>query len=156
MTEFDWKALDQSPAASAQMIQWHAPRTYQAICEALISEAWTEKTERRDKRRADLEARGVVYYIELRPGVVKIGYTGQLQQRLASFRVSHTALLATEPGGRDVERERHLQFAQARLHPRREDFELVQEIQEHIDELRSLHPLPRWATLPDTTVVTRK
>jgi hypothetical protein len=26
-----WAALDQSPAASAQMIQWHAPQTYALI-----------------------------------------------------------------------------------------------------------------------------
>lgn len=131
---------------------WHQA----SMRSAVAAELRARRDERREQRRQQLAANSVVYYIEVRPGVVKIGYTGNLKKRLMELRVSHTALLAIEPGGRDVEQERHQWFAHVRIHARREDFDLAPEIQGHIAAMRVLHPLPRWATLPDTSVVTRK
>lgn len=64
----------------------------------------------------------VVYYLRLASGHIKIGYTTNIKQRMANLRCSDDALLATEPGGREVEARRHAQFADERI-GRKEDFE---------------------------------
>ena len=38
-TNGEWSRLDESPAASAQMIQWHAPETYRLIVAAALNGA---------------------------------------------------------------------------------------------------------------------
>jgi hypothetical protein len=53
----------------------------------------------------------VVYYLRYRDRV-KIGTTRNPRQRLSAIR--HEQLLAFEPGGRDVERRRHGEFAEFR------------------------------------------
>lgn len=86
-------------------------------------------------RRQVVAERSVVYYV--RTGLyVKIGYTSNLKARLSSLRLDPTALLATEPGGRALEAQRHAEFADERIDPRREDFALSLRLQEHIRELR--------------------
>lgn len=57
--------------------------------------------------RAAREARSVIYYARL-GNRVKIGTTTDLKLRMQQIRPEE--LLATEPGGRAVERERHGQF----------------------------------------------
>jgi hypothetical protein len=37
MSDIDWAALDESPAATAQMLQWHAPKTYTLIREQIAN-----------------------------------------------------------------------------------------------------------------------
>jgi Meiotically up-regulated gene 113 len=54
----------------------------------------------------------VVYYIRFRDRI-KIGTTRNLRQRL--YELPYDELLAIEPGGREVERERHEQFAASRV-----------------------------------------
>lgn len=102
-------------------------------------------------------ARSQVYYVRI-PGddLVKIGYAASLKERLTGLRVPREALLAVEPGARDVERERHQQFRAFRVNPKREDFWLSPELERWIQSLREQHPLPRWATLPDTHSVTMR
>lgn len=58
-------------------------------------------------------ARSVVYYMRLGP-LVKIGWTTNLEGRREA--INPQEVMATEPGGRDVERKRHQEFAALRVH----------------------------------------
>jgi hypothetical protein len=80
-----------------------------------------------------------VYYLTIRPGVIKIGFTRYLLSRLKSLRHPVTDLLATEPGGRGVEAERHRQFADERITTQAEDFRLSDRLAEHIRLMRATH-----------------
>lgn len=85
------------------------------------------------RERERIAAASVVYYV--RTGrYIKIGYTADLRQRLYSLRLDPTAVLATEPGGRQLEAQRHEQFAEDRI-GRREDFAPSLALLEHIREL---------------------
>lgn len=85
-------------------------------------------------KRAEIAERSVVYYV--RTGrYVKIGYTSDLKRRLHSLRLDPTAVMATEPGGRALEAQRHAEFAEERI-GRREDFAPSLRLQEHIRELQ--------------------
>ena len=53
----------------------------------------------------------VVYYVRFQ-NLIKIGYTGNLAQRMQN--VPHHKVLAVEPGGPDLESDRHKQFAHHR------------------------------------------
>ncbi|UIU47080.1 GIY-YIG nuclease family protein [Microcystis phage MinS1] len=78
----------------------------------------------------------VVYYIHIRgSNRIKIGTTTNLQQRLVSLRADRGDLIAVEPGGYLVERQRHHQFADER-YGRREEFELSDRIRTHVAKLR--------------------
>lgn len=65
------------------------------------------------------EHESVVYYIGgIYAGIVKIGITQRLKGRLADLRRIHGGslrVLAWEPGYRDLETHRHLQFMAARF-----------------------------------------
>lgn len=65
------------------------------------------------------EPEPVVYYVTRidKPGLIKIGTTKDLRQRVAALgaRGRTVNLVATEPGGRDVERQRHLEFSRLRV-----------------------------------------
>lgn len=77
----------------------------------------------------------VVYYLALSPTTVKIGTTTDLAMRVRSLRTNLQYVLAVEPGGRDVERARHEQFAADRI-SRREDFRVSEALEKHINALR--------------------
>lgn len=109
-----------------------------------------------EARRQGNEKSSVVYYVRLGPDRIKIGFTSNLKSRLAGLRVHPTALLAWEPGGRDVERERHQQFSAERITSRLEDFQDSPRLMDWIAGRKELHGLPRYATLPDTSTVTRR
>lgn len=66
----------------------------------------------REERASALEADSLVYYARL-GNRVKIGYSTSLLKRLAAIRPEE--LLATEPGGPLLERQRHAQFADLRV-----------------------------------------
>lgn len=84
-------------------------------------------------RAADEPRESTVYY--LRVGrLVKIGTTVNLTERIRSYPPDAT-LLATEPGGYEVERGRHRQFA-ASLEARNEWFAPTADLIEHINALR--------------------
>lgn len=78
-----------------------------------------------------------VYYVRLSPDIIKIGYTTNLPLRVAALRVDPDALLASEPGGRDVERRRHEEFAAERI-SRREDFKPSARLLAHIASLQGV------------------
>ncbi len=74
----------------------------------------------------------VVYYMRI-GNRVKIGWSTNLPGRLAT--INPEELLAVEPGGLAVERQRHRQFAHLRTHG--EWFQLTEALTEHIGSLRS-------------------
>lgn len=55
----------------------------------------------------------IVYYVR-RNGLVKIGYTSNIDQRKGQLRAHWTDVAAFEYGGRDLEQLRHQQFAHLR------------------------------------------
>jgi hypothetical protein len=76
----------------------------------------------------------LVYYLAISPNTVKIGTTTDLIGRMRGLRTDVQYVLAVEPGGRDVERQRHVQFAADRI-GRREDFRVSEALQMHISQL---------------------
>lgn len=91
------------------------------------------------ERQAWLSQREQVYYVRTGPKVIKIGFTAHLLNRMKSYRLPLSTLLATEPGGRLVERERHQQFADYRYGPKREDFIDAPRLMTHIQLMRATY-----------------
>lgn len=81
-------------------------------------------------------ANPLVYYLTLSPTTVKIGTSKNLLLRLKGLRTDLQYVLAVEPGGHELEAQRHRQFAAERL-SRREDFRVSELLQQHINWLRS-------------------
>lgn len=75
----------------------------------------------------------VVYYVEL-DGLIKIGSTADMDQRLRHYPPS-AQLLATEDGDVELERARHKEFNRSLRH-RREWFDKAPELMAHIERLR--------------------
>lgn len=96
------------------------------------------------------EGQSQVYYVRIGDRV-KIGYSINLKQRLNALRVPESALLATEPGGRQLERERHLQFAAERV-GRREDFNPSRRLLAHIEAIKAEHGDPKLTTWPRVSI----
>lgn len=107
-------------------------------------------------RKAELAASATVYYVRLDDERIKIGYTGQLRSRLAALRAHPSALLAAEPGGREVEKARHEQFGAERITRKLEEFHPSPRLLEWIASVRSEHGIPAWANVPDTRVKVRR
>lgn len=105
------------------------------------------RRERQDRIRAAQQEQSVVYYIRLGDRV-KIGTTVNLRARMGSFMVTDEALLATEPGGRELEAQRHQEFAEERVVEqggagrRRELFNPSIRLLAHIDDVRAEHGEP--------------
>lgn len=78
------------------------------------------------------QERSVVYYV-MRGGLIKIGTTANFAERMRAL--DPDEVLATEPGGRDLEKARHKQFA-ALLAKRQEWFTPGPELREHIETLK--------------------
>lgn len=85
------------------------------------------------------DSTGLVYYIRIN-GQVKIGYTANLKQRSRAYPPG-SELLAVEPGTRDTERERHIQFSRFRARGR-EWFIESPELAAHIAALAEEHGVP--------------
>jgi len=77
----------------------------------------------------------VVYYV-IFGDRVKIGTTSELTNRLANL--PYDELLAVEPGGRELERQRHNEWATA--HIRGEWFHATPELLAHAYRVRQAHP----------------
>lgn len=88
----------------------------------------------------------VVYYIRFGDRV-KIGITENLVMRLGNL--PHDEVLATEPGGRDIETERHRQFDALRI--RGEWFRAESPLLEHIAALQTREPRYPSPVLPHPT-----
>lgn len=102
---------------------------------------WQEANANRADRRPDGPKCGVVYYCELRPGIVKIGTTLNLFNRMSSLHIPRGAVLAAEPGTYDIEKLRHQQFGHLRI-GRPEDFIVDDGLRAHIDHLADQHGDP--------------
>lgn len=83
----------------------------------------------------------VVYYVELASGIVKIGTTARLRERLVGLRLRPADVLAAEPGSYPLEKQRHRQFAALRI-DRREDFRAEPALLGHIARVRAQHGDP--------------
>jgi hypothetical protein len=83
-----------------------------------------------------MKADPVVYYVQLAPGIVKIGTTVDLRRRLVGLRVDPDAVLVTEPGGEPLERMRHAQFAHLWI-GRRENFRAEADLLSHVEMLQA-------------------
>lgn len=81
----------------------------------------------------------IVYYIRFGERI-KIGTTGDLWARVKQIPCDR--LLATEPGGFDVERSRHEQFKAFRLNANAEWFRDCPEIRRHVNALRQQYGDP--------------
>lgn len=110
-------------------------------------------TEKRDERRGIIKD-SMVYYVRIHD-YIKIGYSAHLRERIMGLRVDLDALLAIEPGGQQLEHQRHVQFRADRI-GKREDFHPSEALQAHIASLSELYPLPPWATLPSRMRVMRR
>lgn len=71
----------------------------------------------------------LVYYL-LFGDRIKIGYTRNLQQRLT--KIPHDEVLAYEPGGEELEKFRHRQFAAQRIYRNREWFWVHPDLMSHV------------------------
>lgn len=76
-----------------------------------VAAAEEEARRRQDQAEATRAAPHLVYYARLGHNHIKIGTTYDLTRRMAELRVvNESNLLAAEPGGFDVEQQRHEQF----------------------------------------------
>lgn len=99
--------------------------------------AYQAQQERR-KRLAEQQA--VVYYVRIGDHV-KIGTSTNLKMRLSQLRLDADAVLATEPGSYELERQRHREFDAERI-GRREDFNPSRRLLAHIETVRAEHGDP--------------
>lgn len=114
----------------------HALQVYRVIREEIKRALVVEERvpHRRLARDRERDAGSLVYYLALPGDRIKIGTTTNLPQRLNALRADRAWVLATEPGGVSVERQRHRQFAAYRI-GQREDFRDVPKLREWIDAL---------------------
>lgn len=112
-----------------------------------IEERRRRNAEHKAKRAAALEEQSQVYYVRIGDHI-KIGYSINLVQRLSSLRVDRDCVLATEPGGRQREAERHKQFAPERV-GRKENFNPSRRLLDHIESIRQQHGDPKFTTYPN-------
>lgn len=87
----------------------------------------------RDKKRTE-QTEPCVYFVQRSDGAIKIGFTDTLAIRLHALRADHGSLdvLATIPGGRDVEGQMRHRFREHRQGKRGEWFDPAPELLEHI------------------------
>lgn len=123
--------------------------------DVVLAERNRQAEARAEARRTGKGRDSVVYYVRLSDDRIKIGFTSRLRERMGALRVHPSDLLAVEPGGRDVERERHAQFAKDRISARFEDFRPSVELLQWIRSTRAEHDLPDFAKVPDTRVKVR-
>lgn len=98
-----------------------------------------------EMRKTKLAEQATVYYIAVR-GYVKIGYTTNMQARMGQLMPD--AILATEPGDREVEKQRHRQFAHIRGSLGREYFTPHPDLEAHIEAVRAEHGEPTITGYP--------
>lgn len=113
------------PGAPVSMCGAHLVAAYRFCEEALGEAERSEKFERlvsRDRRRSGETGPAVVYYM-LFGKTIKIGATTNIHQRVRQLRPD--ALLATEPGYFDLERQRHEQFRKLKVDDGRYDYFLA-------------------------------
>lgn len=126
----------------------------QELREAVQGEQLRQLAAVQRNRRNGRVPQSRVYYVRLDADRIKIGFSILLESRLRALRVPNGNLLAAEPGGRELETQRHHQFAAERIHRGREDFRPTPRLLAWIDDLREQHGLPDFVLKPDTGTVT--
>jgi helix-turn-helix protein len=112
--------------APAPPPRWALEEEPGADLAAVLTACWEQA------RQTPMLRRPVVYYLRFGDRI-KIGTTVGLTARLSN--IPHNELLATEPGGSDVETARHRQFAALRIY--REWFRPGPVLVDHIAALRA-------------------
>lgn len=112
----------------------HALHVYLTVKEDIGVRIEAEIADAAATRAPAREPEPVVYYLRVGPYTAKIGTTTNLAARLGQLRTDSTYVMAVEPGGRDVEANRHKQFAAERF-GRREDFKLTERLRAHIETI---------------------
>lgn len=149
-----WRGCDASCVDEFELCWYHfrlAGETFIETRSAFGSAALIERKRQREEERAGKpdpheakvqwqQARSVVYYIRIGDHV-KIGFTSGIAERLVNLRVDPDALLAVEPGWRETEHERHVQFA-AERQGKRENFNPSRRLMAHISVMRSKYGDP--------------
>lgn len=90
----------------------------------------------RQRERPTPVGNSMVYYLMVGPRRLKIGYALRLKERLSGLRTDPQYVVALEPGGRDLERQRHKDFDLERIDGRKEDFNLSDRLIAHVTELQ--------------------
>lgn len=109
---------------------------------AVEQEARRLRSEADERRVAAYAEQSQVYYIRIGDHI-KIGFSTNLKQRISQLRLQQSALLATEPGGRELEKERHRQFSADRVVSNREDFSPSPRLMAHIDAILAEYGRPK-------------
>lgn len=113
-----------------------------------------QRIERMKQRRREVEeqlrqealaSQSVVYYIA-RGGIIKIGFTTNMTQRMASLMPD--AILATEPGDRALEKRRHGQFKHLRAPLGNEYFSVHPDLLLHVETVLAEHGPPKMTGYP--------
>lgn len=139
-------------------------RTMQAQRVEYMVRREREQAQRRNRKDGDDEARrahiegrrqhmlrdqSVVYYIA-RGDLIKIGHTTNMVHRMSALQPD--AVLATEPGGEQLERRRHQQFRHLRAPLGHEYFTSGDDLMAHIAAIVAEHGPPRMTTWPKVEV----
>lgn len=142
MEDQSWREL--KPVQLIKLAEWS--RRLQALNVEITPDRWAKllrearaiKTSPVPAKRKPVDE--VVYYIRV-GHLIKIGYTGNLKNRMGYY-PPHAIILATEPGGRDLEQQRLRQFG-GRMSDRSEWFYVTPELIAHINSLRERPLTPR-------------
>jgi hypothetical protein len=114
LRELAWMRLESPDGLSAAELV-----AAREAAEAEAREVWRseehrqENLRRREEAAADLERRGLVYFIRIND-LIKIGKSLRFEQRLTSFSYPGIKVLATEPGYSIREANLHRQFSSYR------------------------------------------
>lgn len=106
--------------------------------ETAKTEAMASAASRRKRDHPELNN---VYFIEATSGRIKIGVAGSVKQRMVSIQNAHDGrlkLMASMPGGYEMERQLHRRFASARVSG--EWFEPTPELLAYIDGVLQMPP----------------
>jgi hypothetical protein len=134
---------------------WEIAQGYRAevlqLAQREAAETEARRTEKRERNAGNREG-ALVYYVQI-GDYIKIGFSTRLRKRYSTLRADR--LLAIEPGGPELERQRHREFSDERIDLKRENFRPSERLTAHVAALHARYGLPHWATAPRTSVVTR-
>lgn len=119
----------------ADELRWHEGEGGLPRLMHLAFQQVDEDREREHKRITSTRVHAPVVYYVLIGDVMKIGTSTNLRARMLTY-PPHRRLLATEPGGRDVEAQRHREYSHL-LTAGREWFRFEQDLAEWVQGLRA-------------------
>jgi hypothetical protein len=143
------------PEAPITVCGFHARKFYKWIQEVMNDALYLPRrpedkpgganwTAREADHKKAVQAQSVVYYVRIH-NYIKIGYTTNVRARMSQLRADVSDVLATEPGGKDLELSRHKQFADLRIGAR-ENFKADKRLMAHIEAVKDFHGEPNITT----------